>query len=266
MKKSSYNRKQNDISSSARKMLANIRKTRSIHEKDAVIFYDEKMYEKINIDILDSFLVKIVVDRRIKNKTICEKIFLVQCNFFDIFKFLKKFNVSIIKNFNENDNLTYSATSLCYPKRINTCFIMKKSMYGDSRVNLNIKGYLIGMIVSTKSHVFKQGYNLYNGQIDLNKLVIFDIETTGLVELIDDIIEITFYDAKNNLCYSRRLPLQKRNDISTNISKLNHITKDALKEAKNFNQSEINELIKRFDLKNKIIGFWSGQNLFDPTF
>lgn len=46
MKKSSYNRKQNDISSSARKIFTNIRKTRSIHEKDAVIFYDEKMYEK----------------------------------------------------------------------------------------------------------------------------------------------------------------------------------------------------------------------------
>lgn len=194
-------------------------------------------------------------------------VFITSCSLIDVYELIKRY--SLVKQYDYNfiENCTYSDTHHSFSKKENTFVICKKSVYGNSCYNLNVRNCYVQAIVDPKSTIYKQSLNLANlKDIDSSKLVFFDIETTGLNEFEDDVLEIAFYDIESKLAFCKRLPLRKRKEIPENISEINHITKEMVKDALPLNQSDIEQLIKTFKFEEKYIAIWTGNNLFDAAF
>ena len=196
-----------------------------------------------------------------------QKKFKMSCNLNEVYSLIRNFGLIKKFDYNSVEDCTYSVTQHSFPLDCNTYVCCKTSIYGHHCFNLNIGGYFVQAIIDFKSKKYKQSYNLVEPKaIDLNKLVIFDIETTGLSEFEDDIIEIAFYDIETKDSFCKKLPLKKRDSIPESISKLNHITDDMLVGSTSLTQKEVDQLIDRFRLEEKHLAIWTGNNLFDAAF
>lgn len=81
--------------------------------------------------------------------------------------------------------------------------------------------------------------------------LVLDIETTGLDYIKDDILSLSIFDPKNNKIFQKYFPLAKRKRILN--SKIHGITPKFLKGANHFSQSDIDYLIKDFNITQKVI-------------
>lgn len=98
-----------------------------------------------------------------------------------------------------------------------------------------------------------------------NKYVVLDVETNGTRKVKDDLLSISIYDPTIGKCYNRLLPLDLQPLVLTGW--INGITENDLKNATHLTQEEVDEIIKYFDLKNKIIlSFSGGKGNFDSDF
>lgn len=193
--------------------------------------------------------------------------FKLSCSILDVYWLIKKYKLTKMFDYNDVKGCTYSGTQPSFPADLNCYVCCKNSMYGNRCFNLNISRYCIQMIVNPKSKQFKESFNLINpGHIPLSKIVICDIETTGLSEFDDDIIEIALFDMETKDYFEKMLPLKKKESIPEYISGLNHITNEMVASASELTQADINQITKRFNLKEKYLAIWSGSNLFDAVF
>ena len=92
--------------------------------------------------------------------------------------------------------------------------------------------------------------------IDARKYVVLDVETNGLSAIRDDLLSISIYkpDTKEN--YNRFLPLELNECVIT--TDINGIKTEDLKDLEPLSQSEVDDLIEKFELKNRIILTYGG--------
>ena len=79
--------------------------------------------------------------------------------------------------------------------------------------------------------------------------LVLDIETTGLDYIKEDILSLSIFDPKNNKIFQKYFPLAKRKRILN--SKIHGITPKFLKGANHFSQSNIDYLIKDFNITQR---------------
>ena len=179
----------------------------------------------------------------------------------DALKLIKKYKLQ----FNATSSGEAYGPSMKTPQmKTNTYSVPLVSMYGHIAYKLNIKGYGVNIIKNTKT---KYDNSYASKKVDSlqrdDQYVVLDIETTGLFPLLDDIIQICIYENENNYI-SRYLPLEKR---ETNIAyEHNNIKDDLLQNQCPLTQEEIDKAIERFELENKTVVIWTGNNYFDRTF
>lgn len=89
--------------------------------------------------------------------------------------------------------------------------------------------------------------------IDSSKYVVIDLETNGLSKEKYDLLEIAMYKPDEDLGYKKFLPLQKNKKINPAAQKINGITEEDLKGAQHLTQSDVDELIEKFELDKRII-------------
>ena len=83
------------------------------------------------------------------------------------------------------------------------------------------------------------------------KFVVLDVETNGLNSTECDLLSISIYDPSRNKIYDRFLPLELNSYIYT--THINGITEDMLENKEPIGQDEFNNLIKEFNLYDRII-------------
>lgn len=119
--------------------------------------------------------------------------------------------------------------------------------------NYNIKDYIFDLEYITDINEFK------------NKYVVIDTETNGLQSKEHDLLSLSIFDPTTGKCYNRFLPLDLQ--IAVHTTDINGITEENLKNSTHITQEELNEIIEYFDLKNKIILYYSAINKpFDYNF
>lgn len=197
---------------------------------------------------------------RINSNSFNEGRLLFNGNFIDVFNLIKKYNLKHSKN---DQCKEYKWFKLCPSLNLNEFFSGPKSMYGNVITALNINGKNVQICYSPKTD-YESRYTskLVEDYQDQN-YVVLDIETTGLDPLIDDIIQIAIYESENNE-YVRYLPLTKKQKNTAKDK--NKISESILRNKTHLTQIEIDNLIKQFDLKNKIIMVWTGKDIFDRNF
>ncbi len=86
--------------------------------------------------------------------------------------------------------------------------------------------------------------------VDPQKYVVLDVETNGLSSLKHDLLSISIYKPDTGEEYTRFLPLELNDDVYT--TEINGITIEDLIDTP-LSQREVDEIIERFDLKNKTV-------------
>jgi DNA polymerase III epsilon subunit-like protein len=182
-------------------------------------------------------------------------------NELDVIKLIKKYKLKYPTcDYNDWD---YKSFRVFAKAKTGSFAIGPRSMYGQTKTKLNVRGQKIEII---KTPRWQSGEHNFLSKIAtaLEKdYVVLDIETTGLDPVLDDIIEIGIYENDDNQ-YSRYLPLE--NKTTNTAYEINQINEDLLKNAIPITQEEVDYIIDRFDLKNKVVLIWTGKNLFDRLF
>ena len=99
--------------------------------------------------------------------------------------------------------------------------------------------------------------------IDPTEYVVFDVETNGLKSRQNDLLSISLYKPDDNKEYSKFLPLEKNNKITT--TRFNGITDKDLAGATALTQEEFNHIVEEFELDRRTILVYSGRE-FDQQF
>ena len=114
-------------------------------------------------------------------------------------------------------------------------------------------------------------YVINNNYLSLNKdlakdYVVLDVETNGLNPFTDDLLSISIYNPLTGEIYNRFLPLDMQPLVLTTW--INGITEDMLQYEADLTQEEIDFLIDRFRLKDRVVLLYCGsnKNLFDVNF
>lgn len=98
-----------------------------------------------------------------------------------------------------------------------------------------------------------------------NKYIVFDVETNGLRVAKDDLLSLSILDPSTGMCYHRYFPLDLQPLVIT--TSIHGITDDDLLAATHITQSEMDEIIAYFHLKDRILLSYSGgEGLFDKNF
>lgn len=219
--------------------------------------------KQINVKNIEELLVLLEQKnhKNLKNKTL-----ILNGNYMDVVELINKYSLTVdeFRHYN-NKNYIFSYQifkTLGLPKK-NTFATGPTSMYGHIITKLNIDDIFIEIRQNPKTNYENKFKSLITNKYNNENYVVLDIETTGLDPLLDDIIQICIYESNNNK-FIRYLPLEKQ--TTNKAYEINKISKNTLKTKKCLTQIEINELIKKFDLKNKLIMIWTGKNLFDRLF
>lgn len=99
--------------------------------------------------------------------------------------------------------------------------------------------------------------------IDPARYVVLDVETNGLRSKKDDLLSLSLYKPDDGKEYNRFFPLELSEKVKR--TGINGIVKDDLIDAKPLSQEEFDELVEGFELKNRTILIYSGNN-FDERF
>jgi len=202
-------------------------------------------------------LIEIIDSKKIKKKK--EKL-VMSGNVIDTLFLIKKYNLQPTTHI-QTDNYKLFKLFPCCEK--NEFAVGPVSMYGDIVINLDIDGLRVQITQSPRTNNESKFDSKMVKDYNNQKYVILDIETTGLNPLTDDIIQICIYESSQNK-YVRYLPLEKK---TTNTAReINRISDTTLKTKKPLTQLEVDNIIKQFNLKDKIVMIWAGQNLFDRVF
>lgn len=87
--------------------------------------------------------------------------------------------------------------------------------------------------------------------VDASKYVVFDVETNGKSSIRDDLLSISIYKPDTEEMFNRFLPLELQNEVMT--THINGIKTSKLKGLEPLSQSEVDEIIDRFELKKRVI-------------
>lgn len=93
-------------------------------------------------------------------------------------------------------------------------------------------------------------------KVDSTKYVVLDVETNGLSSLNDDLLSISIYRPDDGKEYNRFLPLELNRQVYTTY--INGITDEMLKNKLPLTQKEFDNIIREFDLENRIILHYGG--------
>lgn len=92
--------------------------------------------------------------------------------------------------------------------------------------------------------------------IDSSKYVVLDVETNGLSSLRDDLLSLSIYKPDSHKCYSRYFPLEMQSSLRR--EEINGITHEMIKGKKPLTQEEFDQIVKDFDLHDRIILTYGG--------
>lgn len=87
--------------------------------------------------------------------------------------------------------------------------------------------------------------------VDSTKYVVLDVETNGLSSRAHDLLSLAIYKPDTDTMFHRFFPLELNDRVLT--TEINGITKGMLKGANPLTQSDVDELIKEFDLENRTV-------------
>ncbi len=90
-----------------------------------------------------------------------------------------------------------------------------------------------------------------NCRVDPSKYVVLDVETNGLSSVRDDLLSLSIYKPDTGETYNRFLPLEKNAYVYT--TSINGIKTDDLQGLLPLSQDEVDEIIRVFELKERII-------------
>ncbi|MBD5131095.1 MAG: hypothetical protein HDT28_00640 [Clostridiales bacterium] len=98
-----------------------------------------------------------------------------------------------------------------------------------------------------------------------NKYVVFDVETNGVRKANDDLLSLSIFDPCTGICYNRLFPLELQPLVLTGW--IHGITDKQLSSVSHMTQSEVDNIIDFFHLKDRILlSFSGGKGTFDFTF
>ena len=83
------------------------------------------------------------------------------------------------------------------------------------------------------------------------KFVVLDVETNGLMAETDDLLSISIYKPDDEKTYNRFLPLEMNESVLT--THINGIRTEDLVHETPLNQEEVNQLIRDFELEERVI-------------
>jgi DNA polymerase III epsilon subunit-like protein len=219
-----------------------------------------------NIQILSDKLFKTMdalinyIDCKDKNKLKYNKLRFIG-NEIDAYKLINKYHLKEKEKLS-CDNYGLFKDSI-KPTHKNSYIIGPIGKYANRIIKLDIQGNLVEICFSPNAKIensFKSK-NLKN--FTNENFVVLDVETTGLNFIQDDIIEFCIYENEEKY-FRKYLPLENR---KTNTAfGINKIEDEKLLKANPLTQEEVDYIIEKFDLINKVILIWSGANLFDRTF
>ena len=218
--------------------------------------------QEIKVDNIQE-LIQNIECANIKNNK-CK--YILNGNFIDVIELIHKYSLKKdeILHFNEKfymfDYQQFKALELKYE---NTFATGPRSMYGHVITKLKINNVNVEIRQSPKTNYEHKFQSKLIAKYDKQEYVVLDIETTGLDPLIDDVIQICIYESNDNK-YVRYLPLEKQQ--KNTACNINRITNQTLKTKTSLTQEEVNNIIKQFNLENKLVMVWTGKNLFDRLF
>ena len=119
--------------------------------------------------------------------------------------------------------------------------------------NLRFEDYLIDLGYQTTYEKWKR------------ECVVLDLETNGLRCKYDDLLSLSIYDPQTGVCYNRFLPLEMQPIVLTTW--INGIKQEYIECYEPLNQSEVDWLIKKVKLNERVVLVYSGGNgTFDSSF
>lgn len=87
--------------------------------------------------------------------------------------------------------------------------------------------------------------------VDPTKYVVLDVETNGLSSRAHDLLSLAIYRPDTDTMYHKFFPLELNDGVFT--TEINGITKSMLKGATPLTQSDVDDIIKNFDLRNRTV-------------
>lgn len=196
-------------------------------------------------------------DRKEKRGTL-----VINGNEIDVLRLVKHYKLKYPNQSYKNCNYRLFRACMMPPK--NSFIIGPSSMYGNVITRFNIKDWIVEVRFNLKSSYEHNFASIMAKELTKEtEYVVLDIETTGLNPVTDDIIQIGILKNENEY-YSRYLPLEKK-ETNTAFA-INRISDACLKNSTPLTQAEVDEIIEKFDLKNKVVAIWTGKNLFDRLF
>lgn len=100
---------------------------------------------------------------------------------------------------------------------------------------------------------------------DPSKYLVMDVETNGRKASRDDLLSISIYRPDDGSLFDRFLPLEKQSTINPEAAKVNGITIEDLKGKPPLSQEELDDIIQRFEMKERTILIFGGKE-FDYRF
>lgn len=97
------------------------------------------------------------------------------------------------------------------------------------------------------------------------RYLVLDVETNGLRKANDDLLSISIYDPTTGICYNRLLPLDLQPLVLTGW--IHGIDDDQLSYMPHLTQTEVDQIVEYFHLKDRILLSYSGgKGTFDSSF
>ncbi len=97
------------------------------------------------------------------------------------------------------------------------------------------------------------------------KYVVFDVETNGTRKANDDLLSLSIFDPTTGICFNRLFPLELQPLVLTGW--IHGITSKQLSSMPHMTQSEVDNIIEFFNLKDRVLlSFSGGKGTFDFAF
>lgn len=185
------------------------------------------------------------------------------CNILELKSFIEKQNIKILNDY--PISTIYSCRDLVLPKTYKTVpkfYYLTRSDFGHMKFVYCINMFYIIFTTSKKENL---NFTIAPYEYSRND-VFFDIETTGLNPLFDDVLSIALFQPSTGKSFHKYLPLEKQSFIPEEAYDINGITEDMIKGSNPLRQQDVDVLIEYFKLDRNRLTIWTGKNLFDALF